>query len=227
MKILRKLIRLIGIVPYIYFLRVKHKVIIKPSVRFNSNTRFEGGNVIHPNSIVTGTHIGYGTYLGADCWLSDAIIGRFCCIANDVKVITATHPTTNFVSIHPAFFSLKKQSGFTYVDKQLFSESLLADSNHSVIIGNDVWIGTCTKIMGGIRIGDGAVIAMGSVVTKDVEPYSIVGGVPAKIIRYRFKKEQIDFLSNFQWWNKSDAWLKENADKFSDIAIFINNFKSA
>ena len=88
-----------------------------------------------------------------------------------------------------------------------------------------MWIGSGAYIKSGVRIGDGAVIGAGAVVTKDVEPYAIVGGIPAKVIRYRFSREQIEALLNIKWWNKDDKWLEENGKFFVDIQQFINKFQ--
>ena len=83
-----------------------------------------------------------------------------------------------------------------------------------VIIGNDVWIGSHALILGGVKIGDGAVIGAGAVVTKDVPPYAVVGGVPARIIKYRFSQEIIDKLLEIKWWNLPENILKENIKLF-------------
>lgn len=225
MIILNKIKYILFKIPYCFYLKKKNKVIIKHPVCFNKSTRFEGGNLVHSKTVITNSNIGYGTYIGQDCFLANSSIGRYCSIGKDVKVVSATHPTSGFVSTHPAFFSLSKQSGFTYTTKQLFKEHLMCDETHYVVIGNDVWIGTHTIILGGINIGDGAIVAMGSIVTKNVEPYSIVGGTPAKFIRYRFEKEQIAFLCKNKWWLKDPEWLANNSDKFSDINSFIEHFK--
>lgn len=199
----------------------RKNVWISTKARFNRGTVFEGYNKIHKGATVTDSIIGRYSYIGENSSLINCRIGRFCCIANNVKVIPQTHPTKSYVSIHPAFFSTGKQCGITFVHKNTFNENLQIDG-YSAIIGNDVWVASDVKIIGGIRIGDGAIIAMGSVVTKDVPPYAIVGGVPARLIRYRFNKEQIEYLLNLKWWNESENWLKKNAKKFSDFEELVN-----
>ena len=82
------------------------------------------------------------------------------------------------------------------------------------VIGNDVWIGSKATVFGGVKVGNGAVIAAGAVVTKDVPPYSVVGGVPARLIRYRFEKEEIELFEKYQWWNLQDEVLRENIELF-------------
>lgn len=101
------------------------------------------------------------------------------------------------------------------------SEKLFDESSKKTIIGNDVWIGARAIILSGVKIGDGAIIAAGAVVTKDVEPYTIAGGVPAKPIRKRFTDEQIDALINLKWWDKDDMWMREYAAMFSHIEELI------
>lgn len=196
-------------------------VLVSPHAFFNQRTEFEGTNVIHRGTCISGSIIGYGTYIGENSFFPNCQIGRFCSIASNIKVVVPTHPTSTFVSTSPMFFSPLKQNGKTFCKKSKFKEFLTVD-NRYVIIGNDVWIGEGVTIKGGVRIGDGAIVAMNACVTKDVPPYAIVGGMPAKIIRYRFTDEQIRFLLDFQWWNKPIDWIQLHADEFENISDFTN-----
>ncbi len=125
-------------------------------------------------------------------------IGSFCSIANEVKIGVSEHPC-HFLSTSPYFY---KKLGF----KEMISNM---DFVSDVKIGNDVWIGHSAFIKGGVNIGDGAIIGAYAVVTKDVPPYAIVGGVPAKIIRYRFSANVIEELLKLRWWDLPDDIIKE------------------
>lgn len=153
--------------------------------------------------------------MGAYCKIN-ADIGRYCSIASEVCTISGRHPTSDWVSTSPVFYSNECQCGMSYASEKLFDES-----SKKTIIGNDVWIGARAIILSGVKIGDGAIIAAGAVVTKDVEPYTIAGGVPAKPIRKRFTDEQIDALINLKWWDKDDMWMREYAAMFSHIEELI------
>ena len=191
-----------------------------PKARFNQRTVFEGNNVVYHGAMVGDSFIGRNTYIGSGSIMQNCHIGRFCSIASDVKVIAHNHPSSVFVSTSPSFFSTKMQNRQTFVKKDKFDE-FLRINGYSLIVGNDVWIGSNALIKGGITIGDGAIIAMGAVVTKDVPPYAIVGGTPAKIIKYRFSPEQIDRLLEIKWWDKPEKWVVSHADDFEDIERFL------
>jgi virginiamycin A acetyltransferase len=121
------------------------------------------------------------------------IIGKFCAIASNVKFVMngGNHTLSSFTTYPFAIFG------------HAWAEQMSVDGTNKgdTIIGNDVWIGYDTIIMPGIKVGDGAVIATRSVITKDVEPYTIVGGNPAQMIKKRFDDSVIDLLLQLQWWN--------------------------
>lgn len=182
---------------------------------------FEGKNSLGNYTYFSNSSLGYGTFIGLHSFFSDCKIGRFCSIGSDVRVVAATHPTS-MVSTYPAFYS--NSCGVSYVQKKKFKEHLLTHDGFKCKIGNDVWIGDNVLIKGGVSIGDGAVIAMGCVVIHDVEPYTIVGGVPAKEIRKRFDDDVITALRRIEWWNKPMQWIASNADYFENPQLFIKEF---
>lgn len=166
--------------------------------------------------------LGYGSYVHKNSVLTNVKIGRFSAIGENVNIRLFQHPT-HMVSISPCFYR-KQHTLRTFVDQDYYEDLKNDDNGYSVTIGNDVWIGQGVSIKSGVIIGDGAVIGAGAVVTKNVEPYAIVGGVPAKLIRYRFSTEQIDALLKIQWWNKDVKWFEENGNLFVDIDKFIDRF---
>lgn len=144
-------------------------------------------------------------------------VGKYCSIGCNLHIIIGKHPINVFVSTHPAFFSTRKQAGFTFVNKNIYDEIEYVDKDYVCKIGNDVWIGDNVSILNGVTIGDGAVLAAGATVIKDVPPYAIVGGVPAKIINYRFCESDRDFLRNIQWWSLDFELIKKNCEAFENI----------
>ncbi|NER11529.1 antibiotic acetyltransferase [Muriicola jejuensis] len=184
------------------------------------STYFEGYNSIGNKSSVVSSRIGYGSYIAEGSTISKTEIGRFSSIGPNVNCIFGKHPAETFVSTHPAFFSTRKEIALSLVVEQRFKE--FADprdkeGKYSIIIGNDVWIGANVSLMEGIVIGDGSIIAANAIVTKDVAPYSIMGGVPAKLIKKRFKEEEEAFLLQLQWWDKPLSWISEHAIFFDDV----------
>ena len=201
----------------------KKQVILHPYSHVCRGSVLEGNNSIGYNSVISG-HLGRGSYLGEECMIRGKV-GRYCSISNNVRVIIGNHPTEKYVSTHPCFYSTRKQAGFTYVDDTTFEEIKYARDNYHVVIGNDVWIGEGALIYGGVTIGDGAIIAAGAIVNKDVSPYTIVGGVPAKVIRKRFSDEQIEKLLDLKWWDLSEAEILERIMDYKDIDDFLLTYR--
>ena len=195
---------------------------IRLSNIFRGKTVFEGKNGLGSSNCIIKSSFGYGTLIGDRNFLDRIKTGRFCSIGSEIKIVSSAHPTEVFVSTHPAFYSHRYNS-LSYVCKEKFSGILMCDDNFSVVAGNDVWIGDRVLIKGGVRIGDGAVIGMGAVVTKDVPPYAVVGGVPARIIKMRFFENQISELLSQNIWEKPIEWIEENAEKFESIESFLKN----
>ena len=189
------------------------------SSTLDHRTILEGNNRIFKGANVLGSRIGYGTYVGVDSFLPRSSIGRFSTIGPSVKLVRGNHPARVFVSIHPAFYSTRKQAGFSYVSENKFEEFKQGD--YSIEIGSDVWIGADVMILDGVKIGDGAIIGSGAVVSKDIEPYSINVGNPIKEIGLRFEKGQIERLMELRWWEKEIEWIEQNAQLFDNIEEFL------
>ncbi len=175
------------------------------------NCHFGVYNTISPYASLSNVKFGDFSYVGKNSVLMNVTVGKFSCISSEVMCGLGKHPSRDFVSIHPIFFSLQRQSQITFSSESHFDEYKPID------IGNDVWIGVRAIVCDGVKIGDGAIVGAGAVVTKDVPPYAVVGGVPAKILRYRFEAEDISYLAHFKWWDRDIQWLKENYLLFHDI----------
>ena len=172
------------------------------------NVVFEGKNAVPDRCNFSGEiKIGFATTLGYNNFLHGNIkIGKYCQLGADVAIHTSNHPV-NYLS--------------TYINSNLFSGELNKLKEVKVtVLGNDVWIGHNAIIVGGVTIGNGVIIAAGSVVTKDVESYTVVAGVPAKSIKKRFSASVIKEIEDLKWWDKSI----EDLNKIRPL--FFKNFQN-
>lgn len=163
--------------------------------------------------------IGNYSYIGRNSYVDNTSIGNFCSIGPNFTCGLGIHPI-NGISTAPCFYSTRRQCGVTFSKEDKIKET------EPVIIGNDVFIGANVTILSGITIGDGAVLAAGAVVTKNVPPYAVVGGCPAKLIKYRFDEETRDILQRIKWWNWPEDKLINVEQLFNDPHLFIGKFNS-
>lgn len=176
-----------------------------------------GINFVGRSSQLYNCKIGWYSYVGDYTIISNASVGKFCSIGPNVKIGPGIHPSSRFVSTSPYFYAKKDFKNFSLVDENLFEQSKYT------VIGNDVWIGCNVVIVDGVKVGDGAIIAAGAIVVEDVEPFAIVAGIPARILRRRFADEQIKCISSVRWWDKDEFWLRENSRLFSNIDDFVEH----
>jgi virginiamycin A acetyltransferase len=172
------------------------------------NVTFGGKNGVGEHCNFSGKiNIGYATTLGSNNFFGgDVSIGKYCQIGRDVAIITTNHPI-NYLS--------------TYINSNLFNGELVSlKGTKKVSIGNDVWIGHNVIIVGNVSIGNGAILAAGSIITKDVAPYTIVVGVPAKPIKKRFSDAIILEIEQLKWWDLSETELEKIKP------LFFKNFEN-
>lgn len=187
---------------------------LSPLCAFSRTCEFEDHIYIDRFTILHRVRVGRYSYIASNCELANCDIGRFCSIAGGVKIGLGSHPT-NYAATSPVFYS---RTNCLKVDWN--EDASVIEFRHTVI-GNDVWIGTNTIVVGGTTIGDGAVIGASAVVTKDIPPYTVVGGVPARPIRQRFPEETIARLQDSKWWNWPEDRLRARAKDVANVAEFL------
>ena len=171
------------------------KAIIDRNCCIDPTSVIEANTHILENSYIWDSTIQSFSYIGRNSIIQHTRIGSYCSLANDVFIGLGAHPVEHF-STSPLFYRVANTFRFKLIDEDYeFSEY------KPVEIGNDVWVGARAIILDGIKIGNGAIIAANAVVTRDVPPYAIVGGTPAKIMRYRFSAEKIERLLELSWWS--------------------------
>ncbi|ADC86478.1 MULTISPECIES: CatB-related O-acetyltransferase [Staphylococcus] len=177
-----------------------------------TNSTFKGNNYVDRFCKIRNSTIGKYSYIGFGSDFNHVEIGNYCSISSDVKMGLGKHPL-EFFSSSPIFYSNNNPFGI----KEAYFK--FDDSPNKTIVGHDVWIGANVIVLDGIQIGNGAVIAAGAIVTRNVEPYEIVGGVPAKTIKKRFDDETINKLLESKWWLMSPNELKSKNFSLTNLKV--------
>lgn len=162
---------------------------------------------LHGSARVLNSNIGRFTYI-VDARISNSEVGNFCSIGPGAMVGGLGRHPTDRISTHPLFYSTFRQVDLTLVPSSSFEEL------PRTYVGHDVWIGAKAIILDGVSIGNGAIIGAGAVVNRDVPPYGIVGGIPAKLIKYRHEPEMVDLLLSSEWWEMSVEELQLHLSAF-------------
>lgn len=172
-----------------------------------ANPNARRGPLVKPSAVISDdSEIGAHTYIGFNCFITKAKIGRYCSIANNVAIGNGEH-----------------------LPGRISTSSIFYDNPYQVltagdcIIGNDVWIGVNATIRRGITIGDGAIIGANAFVNKDVAPYTIVGGVPARLIRERFSAAQAAMISASQWWLQEPEAARKIIEQLEKDPLFVSS----
>lgn len=161
--------------------------------------------------------LGKYSRVGVNTKVANTTIGNFTAIGRNCNIGPGQHPT-NLISTNSIFYRKGQfQDGW--------AKELNFEASPPITIGNDIWIGINSIIMDGVTIGDGALVAAGSVVTKDIPPYAIVGGVPAKVIKYRFDEAIRNKLLEIKWWNLPENVIEDALPIFTDTEITIEKLE--
>lgn len=192
------------------------KIIKKLHLRAIRNSTIHKTSKVCAGSQIVNVYLGKYSDVGYDCIIINATIGAFCSFGANIIIGGASH-TLDWVSTSVVFNENKD-----HIKKKFSNHSF--DLNIRTTIGSDVWIANNVLIKAGVTIGDGSVIGMGSVVTKDVGPYEIWAGNPAKLIRKRFADSMIHEMLATEWWNWTDTQISQHAKHFNNPSTFINEF---
>lgn len=177
------------------------------------------GSHIFSDCVINHVNIGDYTYISRNSLVQNCSIGNYCSIANDVVLGLGKHPIDRY-STSPLFYKMNNP-----LKLKISKEDLDFQEYDHIVVGNDVWIGTKAIIMDGVNVGNGAIVAAGAVVTKDVPAYSIVAGVPARVIKQRFSDGVIQKLESSKWWEMNPQDVYGIDEKLLELLVEANELE--
>ena len=207
-------------------IEIRTRSIMKQGSYLNKGSVLEGRNYIGRDAVLSNVRVGYGSVVNGGADISDTEIGKYVSIGARLRTDIGMHPVDGrHAALHTAFYSTKNIHGFSYALRDTYTGDKYLDEKKGirVRIGNDVWIGNDVILMEGVTIGDGAAIAAGAVVTSDIEPYVLYGGVPARKLRDRFPADKAEKLLELKWWYMDEDAITEKFrnGEFDDIDVLL------
>ncbi|HET6452582.1 MAG TPA: DapH/DapD/GlmU-related protein [Spirochaetia bacterium] len=213
-----------------------HEIDTPPLARDGSPTHLSEAPFLHEGARVIRSRIGSWTEIGGNTLIVESTIGdysyddgdvsimwseigRYCSIANRVRINPGNHPRDRVTQHHMTY--RRRQFGLDDTDDEQFFDWRRA---HPCVIGNDVWIGHAAVVLPGVTVGTGAVIGAGAVVTHDVQPYQVVAGVPARPLRFRFPPDVIERILSTRWWEWTRVQLEERWRDLCSLDEFLRKY---
>lgn len=202
----------------VYFFVTKPIIMLKNKLEMKASNQIDKTATIRKGAFLSNSHMGYMSNCGKGCKFDHAYIGRYVKIAEDVKIGLRNHIHSNFTTCDFIYEVGNRKIAERF---RLFkNDEGKVLENYGVKIGHDVWIGANAIVCNRVEVGNGAVIGAGAVVTKTVPPYAIVGGVPARVLGYRFSPDVIKKLEESKWWNYDKEEVLKMVDHLEEMVNF-------